>query len=206
MLRSPWLLLGVLFAACAEGGARPTGGAGDSGGASGAGAEGRGDLDLPFAVDDHFSSTGMMGDAVESLAVDPNGCKPRPEGAQGRCHAFLLSPGGSVGWSGLYWLATPHSWGESPGVSVAPGAKRLRFRAAASPSVSVKFLVGGITGSAPYPDEFQTEATFYLEGTLKEFEIPLLGTTYESGVQGGFGWSLGVAEPVTLWLDDIRWE
>jgi hypothetical protein len=209
--------------ACDAGGERPeiSGGEApsDTGGSSSWGGQNSHDVRvaLPFVVDHHFHATGYMGAAVSEvdeppvLSSDRNVCRPRPEGAQGRCHYFRYA-GAAEGWVGLYWLAGYENWGESPGLSIEPGPTRVRFYAASNPpGLPVQFMVGGV-GSVddpehPHADTFvRTLSPDDLTTTLVPYEIDLRGAEYDQGVLGGFGWFIFSSEPGELFIDDIRWE
>ena len=199
------VLLG-LTTGCSEGGEKPDVRDDDSSD-GGAGATAPNDVTVPFALDDHFFASGWMGAAVDgNVFIDPNGCKPRIEGAQGRCHLFESEGGGAVGWVGLYWLSTANNWGQMPGLSVEAGARRVSFLAASDPPRSVRFLVGGVEGNVPHPDHFKAETTFSLSGELERYEIDMTALDYTTGVQGGFGWVIDGGQPAKLWIDDLRWE
>lgn len=197
-------LIGAIVG-CSEGGEKPDAGGGDSSGGGAPSAPN--EVTVPFALDDHFFASGWMGAAVDgNVVVDPNGCLPRLEGAQGRCHLFVSAGGGSVGWVGLYWLSTANNWGEALGLSIEPGARRVSFLAASDPPRSVRFLVGGVEGNVPHPDEFKVESTFSLSSELERYEIDIAEIDYAAGVQGGFGWVIDGGQTARLWIDDLRWE
>lgn len=164
---------------------------------------------LPFAVDDHFVPYGFMGAGTDgALKRDPNECASRPEGAQGQCHRYdYIVPEVADGWAGLYWLTTYENWGMSPGRPIETGASRVVFHAASDPpGAPVRFFAGGLDSDLAYFDAFNRWVDPALTSELSEVVIDLGGTEYSSGVLGGFGFSLASSVPVTIYIDDIRWE
>lgn len=195
--------------ACEAGGQRA--GGGSIGGTASLGGSYSGDPDavaLPFAVDDHFSATGFMGAAVSAFALvdDPNGCMPRPQAAQGKCHHLHSSGPGADGWTGLRWLSGPENWGGEPGLTVVAGARRVRFYAASKPAVSFRFLAGGVQGGPSYEDDFSVGLDVTTNAELVPYEIELTQTAHETGVLGAFGFSTDHPGEFDLYIDDIVWE
>ncbi len=146
-----------------------------------------------------------MGDATSSLKPDDSNCKPRPDGAQGRCHVFRVDTFGSEGWAGLYWLANEDDWGQTQGVAIESGAREVSFLAATYSAQTIEFFVGGVDQSgAPYRDSFEERISVELTNDWTRVTIPLEGASYDR-VIGGFGWTTKTA-PTVLYVDDIRWD
>ena len=167
-------------------------------------------LPLPFAVDDHFFDTGFMGawrDDSDAVRSAPNDCLGRPEGAQGSCHCFeYLGSTAEHLWAGLYWLAGYENWGTEPGLTIAPGAKRVSFYAASVPEgLAVSFFAGGVD-MLDFKDTFSRTLLPSLTTELTRYSIDLTGVDYEEGVLGAFGWTIDDPAGGRLYLDDIRWE
>lgn len=164
------------------------------------------ELSLPFAVDEHFVPFGYMGEPV-TVFDDPNRCIERPEGAQGRCHAYSFLGTVDEGWRGLYWLSEFNNWGASPGRQIMPGARRVSFFAKSSiDGLLVYFLVGGIKSDLDYEDSFDVRVPIKLTSEFQRYTLDVSGAEYDQGVLGGFGWGLLSSESGSLWIDDIRWE
>ena len=179
-------------------------------------------VSLPFLVSDEFTASGFMGDGsgqdVIVMEVDSGACHVRSADSQGACYRFDYRPpaSGGMGWGGVYWQAPPNNWGNLPGKRVAPGATQLRLKAAgASGGELATFRVGGLSGTdasgEPYPnaDAFQAEQSFPLTTELTEYVVPIAADAGYDRVLGGFAWTLlapADRSPVTLFLDDIRWE
>ncbi len=177
---------------------------------------------LPFLVSDEFTASGFMGDGsgddVIVMEVDSAACHVRTPDSRGACYRFDYRPpaSGGMGWGGVYWQAPPNNWGNLPGKRVAPGATQLRLKAAgAAGGELATFRVGGLSGTdgggEPYPnaDAFQAEQSFQLTTELTEYVVPIAADAGYERVLGGFAWTLlapADRSPVTLFLDDMRWE
>jgi hypothetical protein len=90
-----------------------------------------GPLTKPFAVSDHFTPSGFMGDGeyMGKLTMDVNNenCKARPPGAQGYCYRFTYNEG-PIMWAGVYWVFPANNWGTRPGRAI-DGSKFKQVRA-----------------------------------------------------------------------------
>jgi hypothetical protein len=198
-----------------------TGGAGGSGGGSGStdGGSTSGDTPsrLPFLVDSLYVASGYMGDGAiaGAIAQDDNmAClAARAPNATGHCHKFTYTPqamtSGGVGWGGVYWQYPVNNWGATPGKRIAAGATRVTFSAAgAAGGETVKFLVGGMTGTS-YSDTLNISTTITLTNTMMPYIVDLTGQTYDA-VLGGFGWvieaPIGSLSPIAFTIDSITWD
>ena len=135
------------------------------------------DANPTFSVDDHFVPTGWMGD-VGALAL-ASCTSPDPD-CGGRCHRLEWTAIGE-GWFGVLWQHPPNNWGGSPGLAVAPGADRVRFKAWSDTGMHVTFRVGGSSA-----DGFERAISVNLDAVPREFEIELAGVAYDD-VATGFG-------------------
>ena len=111
-------------------------------------------------------------------------------------------------WGGVVWQSPANDWGDQPGGKNLTGASKLTFWArGAKGGESVNFLCGIIGRDKPYFDTVQAKlekATLTKE--WKQYSIDLKGKDL-TRIKSGFGWTLGsTGEPVTFYLDDIRYE
>jgi hypothetical protein len=93
-----------------------------------------GPLSQTFAVSDHFTPSGFMGDGeyMGKLIMDVNNeyCKERPPGAQGYCYRFTYWEG-PKDWAGVFWVHPANNWGTRPGRAiVGRNFKQVRFKIA----------------------------------------------------------------------------
>jgi hypothetical protein len=180
--------------------------------------------DLPLAVDDHFTASGFMGDAVvDTLAVvmTPSstdaditcGGERSSGSARGACHHIAYetsSVAGAPGWAGVYWQAHVNDWGDQPGLSVDSGATSVSFFARGKLGGEiVTFGVGGIAAAGkPYHDDWSRERMVTLTTSWTAYTIDVSAVVYDD-VLGGFRWSAASAQnPAGLdfYLDDIEWK
>lgn len=111
-------------------------------------------------------------------------------------------------WGGVLWQSPPNDWdGSKPGGYNLKGAAALEFYVRGSTGgESVSFMLGVIEGEQPYRDSAKAELKeVRLTTEWQKMRIPLYGLDL-SRIKTGFGWSLaGQGEPVTFYLDDIRY-
>jgi hypothetical protein len=115
-------------------------------------------------------------------------------------------------WAGIYWQEPPNNWGKDEfwkdrGFNLSL-YKQLKFWARADKDSQVIFKVGGIIGS--YGDSLTYPLATYAELTpqWQEFTIDISGADLHH-IIGGFVWVSNwemTLEPVTIYLDDIRYE
>ncbi len=111
-------------------------------------------------------------------------------------------------WGGVLWQSPANDWeGTKPGGLNLTGATELEFwaRGAAGGEV-VDFVLGVLDGKQPYRDSAKGELKgVRLTTQWQKLRIPLDGRDL-SRIKTGFGWSLaGPGQPVTFYLDDIRY-
>jgi hypothetical protein len=211
LLRSAWgaLALAVALApACTPPTAPPDDGA----------------LTAPFAVSDHFSPTGYMGDGTTIGVVNmvAAACTSRAPDAVGDCYQVTYTPPypAADGWAGVYWQYPGNNWGGYPGHTILPGATKATVWAmGAHGGEQLQFRVGGIAvadDTQPYHDSIQVPVppvTVTLTTQWQQFTVDFGGATYDQ-VLGGFAWLLNLptldggapdTQPIVFYLDAIRW-
>jgi hypothetical protein len=115
------------------------------------------------------------------------------------------------GWGGIYWWDPPGSnWCQKEGGFDLTGWTKLTFWAkGAAGGEPVEFKVGGLTKPNGEPcDSILTAQTTYpitLTTEWTQYNIPLYGQALDD-VTGGFVWVTDATTPVTIYLDEIRFE
>jgi hypothetical protein len=166
-------------------------------------------IPVPFTVSDYFSPDGFFGDGETRGQLDlVKSCPERAPGAQGDCYTITYRPGVKR-FAGIFWQHPHNNWGDRTGHRIAPGATKVSLQAR-GPAGQLISVGGGQQDSQPMHDDFQLEEVSLplTEGWARQ-EIPFRGMTYASGVIGAFLVSLKAGDkddPVTFYLDDIRWE
>ena len=111
-------------------------------------------------------------------------------------------------WGGVIWQDPPNDWGDRAGGHDVTGATRLSFWARGEKGGEVVNFVCGVIGTdKKYYDTTQAKLDkTALTKDWKQYTIDLKGRDL-SRMKSGFGWSLAAgAEPVTFYLDDIKFE
>ncbi len=147
-----------------------------------------------FAVADHFSPTGWMGDTSR---LGLTSCVAPSDACGGICHQISWTPTSS-NWFGILWQHPPNNWGGAPGLSVAPGADRVGFYAWSDPPSDATFRVGG--GN----DGFTTQLTFSLGTEPAWYELPIDPNSY-TDVSTGFGILADGPTPRTISVSTPTW-
>jgi hypothetical protein len=171
-----------------------------------------------------FASGSMVIRQAQSTAGP---CAARAAGARGAClqvtytpPAGLVQPDGGTGGTfvGVFFLTTltmahpeltppafvgDANWGAEPGKTIAPGATKISFLAAAATAgQTVSFKAGVATDPFSLPEQIETLTT-----TWMPYELSLAGITYPTPVLGAFAWVLhDTSQPATFYLDGIVWE
>jgi hypothetical protein len=161
---------------------------------------------LPFVVyadsvhDDPYIPSGWMGDTA-AIEMDPY-CKVMPKEGR-KCLQVKFTR--STGWGGVVWQSPANDWGDQPGGYDLTGAKALEFWARGEDGGErVKFGVGLLGTEKKYHDTARREVEFKLTSVWKRYTIDLAGEDL-SRIKSGFFWVVGGAgDPVTFYLDDIR--
>lgn len=106
------------------------------------------------------------------------------------------------------WQSPANDSGDKPGGKNLMGASKLTFWARGEKGrEAVSFLCGIIKSDKPFSDSVQTSLDkVTLTKEWKQYAIDLKVKDL-TRVKTGFGWTLGASgEPVTFYLDDIRYE
>ena len=188
-----------------DAGPTPDAGPGDAGVAADAGEQTQ--VSLPFWVDDHFAMSGFFPGPPASVEVNED-CTATGTDPASVCRRITLTPNGGT-FGGFFFQSPADNWGQEPGLPIAPGAVRIRFRAwGAAPGVSAKFGAG-IDNDEPNDDGWHVEsAAIALPTEPTEYTVDLAQIRYDL-VVGGFLWVLETpdgATPRTFFLDNLRWE
>ena len=111
-------------------------------------------------------------------------------------------------WAGVAWQDPANDWGDKAGGANLTGATKLTFWARGEKGgESVAFLCGLIGKEKAFFDTAQAKLPVTgLTKEWKQYTIDLTGKDL-SRIKTGFGWTLaGSGEPITFYLDDIRYE
>ncbi|MGB0592257.1 MAG: hypothetical protein ACPGU1_21440 [Myxococcota bacterium] len=158
-------------------------------------------VELPWAIDSHWTASGYIGDGETPGNVAPKDCTTRAPSAVGDCHGFTYS-GGAIGWAGVLWQYPANNWGELPGKAIPSGATFLNVVAwVESGTHSVTFQTGSDL------DAFTVSTKVTLTTAPTRVWLDLRESTVTEAVIA-FGWTADAAEAdgVTLYVDDIRLE
>lgn len=111
-------------------------------------------------------------------------------------------------WGGVDWQSPANDWGDKPGGLNLTGAKTLTFWArGAKGGEVVSFLYGGLGKDKAYPDTASDKLDkVTLTKGWKKYQIALKGKDL-ADIKTGFGWVVaGSGQPITFYLDDIKYE
>jgi hypothetical protein len=159
------------------------------------------------APHNHFVPEGFMG-CTRSIKVDQNDTSAPYAGASALKISFTPC---STGWGGIYWWDPPGSnWCRKPGGFDLTGWTKLTFWArGAEGGEPVEFKVGGLAEASGEPcDSMELAQTTYpllLTSEWTQYTIPLVGQPLDH-VAGGFVWVTDSQSPITIYLDEIRYE
>jgi hypothetical protein len=175
---------------------------------------------LPFPVDSYFAPSGWAGDAANGGLVMPACDRDRDPAAVGTCHLFEYTPipaatAGSASWAGVFFQYPVSNWGAQTGLPIEPGARRVSFLAAgATGGEIVTFRAGGIGDpvAGTCADEFDRDITVRLTDEFERYEIDISDVQY-TRVISAFSWKISkvlftgqTPEPISFYLDDLKWE
>lgn len=111
-------------------------------------------------------------------------------------------------WGGVIWQSPANDWdGEKPGGFDLTGAKALEFWARGEKGTEIiNFMFGILDGEQAYRDTAKGELKEVpLSTDWQRLRIPVEGCDLQR-IKTGFGWSCaGSGEPVTFFLDDVRY-
>lgn len=165
---------------------------------------------LPFVVYDEANSagrsyipSGYMGN-VGAIKME-EACTDNPHSGK-TCIKVLYQARDS--WGGVVWQDPVNDWGDLPGGANLTGASRLTFWARGEKGgEKATFICGLIKSDKPYHDTALTQLPdVILTAGWKQYTIDLKGRDL-TRIKTGFAWTLAAAgEPVTFYLDDIKFE
>ena len=158
----------------------------------------------------HFVPSGWMGDIAN---IGMYACE-RSDPYEGEMAVRAsFSPGGSLGWAGVYWQYPENNWGKlKDGIDLA-GMNKITFWAKGEKGgEKIRFTAGGLGAeNDPYPESLRPEVStgfIKLTNAWQQYSINLSGKDL-SHVIGGFGWATDrCASPqgATFFLDKIQYE
>jgi hypothetical protein len=167
-------------------------------------------IPLPFAVSDYYSPDGFFGDGeTRGLVNLTRSCPTRAPDAQGDCYTITYVPG-IKGYAGIFWQHPHNNWGDRGGHRIAPGATRITFAARGPAGQSISAGAGQMD-SKPRFDRFKLEELPVSLGEAWTTHALSFGDArYDGpdGVIGAFLVSLNAGDqlqPITFYLDDLRW-
>lgn len=170
---------------------------------------------LPLTVSGNFAPSGYFaGPMANTAGIVQEACEERPgEHTVGECYKFSFQASvleGTGAYGGVFWQYGANNWGMSPGMKVASGATKVKFKAwGVTGGEVVTFNAGGISGGLCTDGVNLGNGTPQtLTTTPTEYEVSLAGQTYPNGIIGGFVWSTAVTsveEVVAFYVDEIQW-
>ncbi|NCC53027.1 MAG: hypothetical protein EOM20_17695 [Spartobacteria bacterium] len=154
-------------------------------------------------VEPPYIPSGWMGNAE---AITRDDCWPTDPHSGQSCIKITYNESGK--WAGIVWQNPADDWGDEPGGFDLTGAKKLTFWARGEEGNEIIEVKFGLLGrNKAYHDSGKGSAgRIKLTSDWKQYEIPLEGKNL-SCIKTGFAWSLaGRKDPITFYLDDIRYE
>lgn len=152
--------------------------------------------------EDKYTPSGYMGSHESiNLAAD---CIVQPKAGK-KCLKIEYARGDA--WAGVVWQSPANDWGEANGGFNLSAGTRLTFWARGEKGgEESKFGVGLIGREQPYFDTAKKEIAVKLTDQWQRFTIDLSGQDLQR-IKTGFYFSLaGQGEPLTFYLDDIKFE
>ncbi len=150
-----------------------------------------------------YIPSGWMGN-YDALEYD-DACKDKPHSGES---CIKISYSGEGKWAGVVWQDPANDWGDEPGGYDLSGATKLTFWArGAAGGELVEFKMGILSKNKPFHDS-STAALGKVKLTTdwQQFSIPLDGKNL-SCIKTPFVFSFaGKKEPITFFLDDIKYE
>jgi hypothetical protein len=150
-----------------------------------------------------YAPSGWMGD-TGSLQLDVANTEQPHSGST--CVKVDFTK--SSGWAGIAWQSPANDWGDKPGGYDLTGATKLTFWARGDHGgESIAVGVGLIGSEKAYPDSLKaSKPDVVLTQDWKQYSIDLAGRNLEH-VKTGFVITLvSKGSPITVYLDDIRYE
>lgn len=152
--------------------------------------------DAPFVASGYMGNTG-------AISINETTDNPRSGKA-----ALKVQYKESGNWGGVVWQSPANDWGEKPGGFDFTGAKKMSFWARGDKGgETVTFGYGIIGKDKKYFDSAKgTLKDVQLTTDWKQYQFDLSGQDL-SHIKSGFYWTLGgQGNPITFYLDDIRYE
>jgi hypothetical protein len=151
-----------------------------------------------------FTPSGWMGNTKGlKLAED---CKERPHSGK---TCLRLSYEEADGWAGIVWQSPANDWGDRAGGWNLTGARRLVFwarGAAGGETASFEFGILKPGGKKFHDSGSGKLASVVMSSDWKEYSIDLTGKDLRR-IKTGFVCVLaGRGKPMTIYLDDLRYE
>jgi len=111
------------------------------------------------------------------------------------------------GWAGIIWQNPANDWGDKPGGRNLSGATALEFWARGETGgETVNFSFGGIHNDKPFCDSAEGKVRVALTKNWKQYSISLSGKNLRC-IKSGFGWTVAAeGNPITFYVDDVRYE
>lgn len=150
-----------------------------------------------------YLPTGWMGETKQIALADDWAVQPHTGSYCIR--AQYKSP---AGWGGVVWQQPGNNWGDKPGGWNVAGAKRLTFWARGERGDEVVSFEFGLLGSDKrFHDSGKGKLDkIRLTADWKQYAIDLTGADL-SRIVTGFAWTVGgQGQPITFYLDDVRYE
>jgi len=150
-----------------------------------------------------YIPSGYMGDNGNIKMTDDDTSNPH----SGKTDLKVQYTSGN-GWGGVVWQSPANDWGDQPGGLDLTGAKKLTFWARGEKGgEKVSFSFGLLGADKKYHDTAKGEVKdAELTKEWKEFTIDLAGKDL-SCIKTGFCWVLGAkGDPITFYLDDVKYE
>lgn len=149
-----------------------------------------------------YVPSGYMG---KSDAIKMSETTQNPHSGKSAMEVQYSAPGD---WGGVVWQSPANDWGDVPGGFDLSAAKKLTFWArGAKGGETVTFSYGLIGPEKKYPDSDKGETgKVKLSKGWQQFTIDLTGKDV-SHIKTGFCWVVaGNGQPITFYLDDIKFE
>jgi hypothetical protein len=152
--------------------------------------------------EDKYTPSGYMGSHESiNLAAD---CAVQPKAGK-KC--LKIEYGREDAWAGVVWQSPANDWGEvNGGFDLSAGTKLTFWARGEKGGEESNFGVGLIGREQPYFDTAKKEIAVKLTDQWQRFTIDLSGQDLQR-IKTGFYFSLaGQGEPLTFYLDDIKFE
>jgi hypothetical protein len=150
-----------------------------------------------------YIPSGWMGN-FDALQYD-DACADKPHSG---ASCIKISYDAEGKWAGVVWQDPANDWGDEPGGYDLTGAKRLTFWARGDKGGElVEFKMGILSKNKPFHDSSSAAlGKIKLTTDWQQYTIPLEGKNL-SCVKTPFVFSFaGKKEPITFYLDDIKYE